>query len=180
MEKIQLRMILEILGRPKENVQNGLSSLIKRLSSEKGIRIIEETTHSPVDLKEQSGLFSAFSELVLEADSLDYFFGITFAYMPAHIEIISPEKISVTNQSLNELGNRLLMRLHDYDALAKKMVMDRDILMKKLYEVAPHLFKKDKVEHHLGIDNKDSPVPGKKKPDKKQEKKFPGKKSRKK
>jgi hypothetical protein len=155
MNKIQVRIILEILGRPAENVQQGLSSLIKRISSESGVRIIEETTHAPIEVKTAKDLYSSFSELVLELDSLDYYFGILFAYMPSHVEIITPENLSISNQNLNELGNRILQRLHEYDSIAKKMVMDRDILMKKLYEVAPHLFKKDKLEAHLGIDSKE-------------------------
>jgi|GEM_PF-1150016 len=142
MEKIQINMILEILGRPAGNVQEGLKSLIVRLTGEKGVKILSQTIHSPAPVKDSNDLFTAFAELTLELDSLSNYFGIIFAYMPANVEIISPEKIILDNQELNFLGNKILQRLHDYDAIAKKMIFDRDFLLNKLKEAAPQLFKK--------------------------------------
>lgn len=141
-EKVQVTMILEILGRPKENVLKALQTLIERIASEKGAVIIEQTIHEPLPVKDSKDLFTSFSELTLELDSLSLFFGVMFAYMPANIELITPEKFTLTNSELSQLGNKLLQRLHDYDAIAKKMIYERDIFANKLKEVAPNLFPK--------------------------------------
>ena len=45
------------------------------------------------------------------------------------------------NDYLNFLANRLLLRLHDYDAITKNMIAERNIAISKLKEIAPHLFK---------------------------------------
>ena len=136
-------MIIEILGRPKENVSNAMKTIVDKLSSEKGVKLLEQKLHEPVPVEDAKDLFTTFSEILVEFDSPDTYFWIMFAYMPSNMQVISPEKISITNVDLTVLGNRLIQRLHDYDAVVKKTLAERDMLARKLHEVAPHLFKKE-------------------------------------
>ena len=85
--------------------------------------------------------FTSFAELELEFESLNLLFGSIFAYMPANVEIIKPEKLTLTNTDLSDLTGKLTGRLHDYDAITKKAMTEREMLVHKLKEVAPHLFK---------------------------------------
>jgi hypothetical protein len=140
-EKIQAHLILEILGRPAEHIKEALNELLKKLGTEKGIKIISQDVREPNPIKD-SDLFTSFADITVELDSIDQFFGIIFAYMPAHIEIIYPEDLSLTNFQFNDLGNRILSRLHEYDALAKKIVFERKVLIDKLKEKAPYVFEK--------------------------------------
>ncbi len=142
MDKLQATMVLEILGRPAEHIKNALSSLVERLGSEKGVKVTEKMIHEPVDVKESKDLYTTFAEVSVELDSLANYFGILFAYMPAHIEIIYPTNFKLSNAEFNELGNKLLARLHEYDAITKKSIYERNFVMKKLKEIAPNLFKK--------------------------------------
>ncbi len=141
MAKFQANMILEILGRPQEHVKEALNALVTKLGSENGIKLLEKTHHEPIPVENSKDLFTAFAELTLELESLNNYFGIMFAYMPAHIELVQPEKITLGNIDLNELGNKLIQRLHDYDAITKKALVENEILVKKLQEIAPNLFK---------------------------------------
>ena len=68
------------------------------------------------------------------------YYGIIFAYMPSNIEVLSPQEVTLSNADFNEITGILTQRLHDYDAIAKRMVSERHILEQKLREVAPHLF----------------------------------------
>lgn len=140
-EKIQAHLILEILGRPAQHIKDALNELLKKLDSEKGIKVISKDEHEPVPIKD-SDLFTSFADVTVELDSMQQYFGIMFAYMPAHIEIISPENFNLSNFQFNELGNRLLSRLHEYDAITKKVIFERNILVEKLKQAAPHLFEK--------------------------------------
>jgi len=142
MEKIQLRAILEILGRPPEHISTALQQLIEKIKKEKGIKLIDETHHAPIPIKDSPDLYTSFAEIMLELDDLNIVFGFLFQYMPANIEIISPENLKLTNQEMNVAVNHLAERMHQYDAITKKMIAERDAAMKKLFEVAPHLFKK--------------------------------------
>ena len=140
MEKILVNIVIEILGRPAEHVKEALNTMIVKLKTEKGTRVIETKNHEPVPVEKSNGLFTSFSEISLEFDSLSHFLGVIFAYMPAHIEMISPERVTLTNTDMNEVVNRIVLRLHDYDAITKKAMYEQQILIKKLQEVAPHLF----------------------------------------
>jgi hypothetical protein len=140
MEKIHVFLVLEILGRPKEHVKEALNTLVVRMGSEKGVKIINKTYHDPVPVEGSKELFTAFAEVGLELESLSEYLGIVFAYMPSNIEVVKPEKLVLTKSDLNQLANTLTQRLHNYDAITKQTIAERDAVIKKLYEYAPHLF----------------------------------------
>lgn len=141
MEKIKAQIVIEILGRPVEHVTTAINQLIEKLGIEKGVKIVDKTIHEPNPV-EKSDLFTTFADITVELDSLANYFGVVFAYMPSHIEIISPEEFAVKNFNLTELGNNLLSRLHHYDSITKTLMVDRNNLLNKLKEVAPQLFVK--------------------------------------
>ena len=142
MEKIQANFVLEMLGRPKENVESAMSGLVTQLSKDKGLKLINKTLHDAVPAEKTPDLFTTFCELLIEFDTSEDLLQSVFKYLPANIEVIKPEKVSISNHDFNFLTNRLAQKLHQYDAILKNTLMQRDILAKKLKEVAPHLFKK--------------------------------------
>lgn len=140
-EKLEVIMILELLGRPPEHLEEGLKTLVTKLSSEKGIKIKEKVFHPPTPIKDSKDLFTAFAEITAEFNELGNFFGIIFAYMPSHIELIKPESIKLSNSDLNDTGNKLIQRLHSYDAIVKNTLNERDFLLEKLKDAAPEIYK---------------------------------------
>ncbi len=159
MAKLNVILIIEILGRPADHVKEALNTLVVKLGSEKGVTIINKTYHDPTPVKDSQNLFTAFAELELELDSIENYLGIIFAYMPSHIEIIHPEKFQFTNTELNDLGNKLIERLHNYDAVVKNVLAEREELLTKLKEVAPQFFMQQpqqKKEEELKKDKKKS------------------------
>jgi len=158
-DKIHASMIIEILGRPPEHIKEALDTLVKKLGTEPGIKVIGSKIHEPTLVGDSKDLYTTFAEVDVEFNSLANYFGVMFAYMPANIEIISPETITLQNLDLNELGNRLLSRLHDYDAVTKKLIYERKFLVEKLHEFAPHLFKEKSEKEN----NKEEKAPEDKK-----------------
>jgi len=140
MEKIHISLVLEILGRPKEHIKEALRNLVTRMASEKDVKMLNKEYHDPVPAENSKDLFTTFAEIELELVSLEDYLAILFTYMPAHVEVISPEKLTITNSRLNELGNALIQRLHHYDALTKRALVDKDLAINKLKQIAPHLF----------------------------------------
>lgn len=141
MAKLEASLILEILGRPKENVITALQMVVENLEKEKGVKVVKKTLHEPLPV-ENSDLFTSFAEIDVELDSIMAYLSVIFGHMPSNIQIMHPEKITLDNIELNELGNALVQRLYKYDALTKGIVAERDMLAQRLYQVAPHLFKK--------------------------------------
>lgn len=153
MEKLQAHLILEVLGRPAGNVTTALTGLAEKMKNEKGVKIKGNKIHAPVLVKDSKDLYTSFMEVDVEFDAVENYFGVLFAYMPSNMELIYPEKIDLTNSDLNNIANQISSRLHNYDAVTKKVIFERDILAAKLKEIAPHLFEKKE-----DIENKDKIV----------------------
>jgi len=154
MDKIQASLVLEILGRPAEHVKEALIGVVKTIGEEKGINITKKEFNDPIPAQNSKNLFTTFVNLDVDLDTLDNYFGLLFTYMPSHIELINPEKITYTNAQINELGNAIVQRLHHYDSITKRAMIDKETYEKKLKEVAPHLFKKVTKKEAEEIENK--------------------------
>jgi len=154
MEPIRALMIVEMIGRPKEHLEETLKDYTKKISSEKGITLINEKIHEPKKIehkkeeaedKKEAGneteLFSTFAEIELESKDITAMMRIIFAYMPSHIEIISPEQIELKNINFNELFNEVIRRMHEYDGIAKSMIMQNKIMKEKFQEILSNLQK---------------------------------------
>ena len=172
--KLEINLILEIMGRPAEHVKQSLVNLIMKMASDKGVKLIGKEIHDPVKLENSQDLYTAFAEVSLELDSIANYLQIIFNYMPSHIELVRPADIVFSNRDLNELANALVSKLHQYDSIAKNSMVEKDILMKKLYEVAPQLFKRpdgEVPEIRRVVDKVNEEVKEKKKDSKKSAKK---------
>lgn len=134
-EKIEAVVILEVIGRPPEHLTETLNKLADEIGKEKDTKIKNKKVNEPVLMKEQKDFYVSFIELELEVKEMVNIAIIIFKYMPAHIEIISPEKIEMKNNEWNEIFNETLRRLHAYDEVARVMQMEKDILEKRLKEI---------------------------------------------
>ena len=138
-EKIRATFILEILGRPKEHLVSSLNEIIEKIDSENGIKIIEKKVHEPKKLEKgedefakKQEIFTSFSEIEAEFEKLEDLIKIIFNYMPSNIEIISPEKLNISNLFLGEILTSIMLRLHKYDEIAKTILFEREEMIKKI------------------------------------------------
>lgn len=127
-------MILEVIGKPPEHLNNTLNELIEQLDKEKGVSVTSKKINEPELMKNQKEFYTNFAEIELEIEEMFQLAILMFKYMPAHIEIISPEIVALTNNGWNEILNELVRRLHGYDEVARVMQNEKAILEKKLRE----------------------------------------------
>src|SRR3989338_5009579 len=142
MDKIHASFVLEILGRPKEKVEEALQILVKRIGEEKGIKMIVQKLNEPIPVGASSSLFTSFAEVELEFESMELLIAALFAYLPSHIKIFKPEKLTLTNSSLAEIASAIVQRLHNYDAITKKTIGDKEFVLQRLKAVAPEEYKR--------------------------------------
>ena len=138
--KIRVIMMLEVIGKPPEHLIAALEDLIKNLDEEKGISVQKKDIKEPKPIEPKEGappsdFYTTFAEVELELEEISSLAYLMFRYMPAHLEIISPESISLTNNRWNELFNELSRRLHGYDEVARVLQIEKSILEKKLKEL---------------------------------------------
>ncbi|MBW3014986.1 hypothetical protein KY330_01035 [Candidatus Woesearchaeota archaeon] len=115
---VRVRAILELLGKPKEHVEEIARALIKKLKESN-----EFTVHNEFfsDTEQKEHLFSLFVEIEFEAKKFEDLFGFCFDYMPSSIEIISPEEFKLNAAELTGYLSDLQAKLHNTEMVTKKL-----------------------------------------------------------
>ena len=134
-ENINAILILEIMGTPAEHLVETLEEIIKKISETKGVKLIKKTIHEPKEIKEKKNFYHTFTEIEIQAEEPIILVNLIFNYMPAHIEIITPEKIKITNQDFNDIFNELARKLHGYEEVARVIDMEKKVLENKLRQI---------------------------------------------
>ncbi|MBR9701663.1 hypothetical protein GOV13_01950 [Candidatus Pacearchaeota archaeon] len=147
---IRAVMILEVLGKPPKHLNETLENLIKQIDEEKHVEVkrkriseakkLEDSTKNLKNFdKDQmtsiKGFYTNFAEVEVEVEDILNLVILMFKYMPAHIEIVSPELIALTNNGWGDIMNELVRRLHGYDEIARVLQVERTMLENKLKEV---------------------------------------------
>jgi hypothetical protein len=135
-KKITAMLILEIMGRPAEYINETLKNIVKTISEEKGIIVKEAKISEPAEIKERKDFYTSFAELEIETEEVLYLAVLIFKYMPAHVEIISPPNILLSNSSWNDVFNEITRRLHGYEEIARILQTEKKILENQLKTIA--------------------------------------------
>ncbi|MEK6916473.1 MAG: hypothetical protein AABW92_01900 [Nanoarchaeota archaeon] len=106
---IQIRGILEVVGRPKKHVQDSLKNHLKKIKEVKEFEILNEHIETA---EKQEDLFSAFAEVEILVKNMDSLLSFCFDFMPSSIEIIAPETLILKNHTLIGFLNDLQIRMH--------------------------------------------------------------------
>lgn len=141
---IRSTIILEIIGTPPEHLVKTLEEMIKSIGEEKGVTVTGKKINEPIKIKESKEFFTTFAEIDLEVEDILYLTILMFKYMPAHIEILEPEFIALTNNGWTDILSELTRRLHGYEEVARMLQLQNSKMQKKLSELIPE--KKDSKE----------------------------------
>ena len=163
-EPINAIIIVEMMGKPADFLKKAVSEVPESIGKEKGIKVLGKKISEVKEIKD-STLFSTFAEIELEAETIQNLMIIIFLYMPSHTDIVYPENLRISNHDLSVLFNELSRRLHQYDGITKRLVVEKRILEAKLAEL-------------VGMGKK--PEAAEKKEDKKRNNKKPKKQTKKK
>lgn len=128
-------MIIEILGRPPEHLLETLKKLVEEMGNEKDVEIVSKEIREPVLVKDSKDFYTTFAEIEVKVSEISRLVFLMFKYMPSHLEIISPENVSLKNNSFNEIFNELLRRLHSYDEIARVLQVENQKLAIELREL---------------------------------------------
>ena len=134
---IKASLIIEVLGRPPEHLIETLEDIVKKIDEEQGVKVLEKKIKEPTLMKDQKDFYTGFVEIEVEVEDILNLAILLFKYMPAHVEIIEPELIALTNNGWNDVFNEIMRRLHGYDEVARVAQIEKDILEKKLKSLMP-------------------------------------------
>ncbi len=136
-KNILASFILEVIGKPAEHLKEVLKDIIKKVDEEKGVKVTSSKIHEPHPLKDNEQFFTSFADIEIEVEETLNLIKIMFMYMPAHVEIIHPELIALTNNKWSDVLTELTLKLHEYDETARILQNQKAILIKKLQELQP-------------------------------------------
>jgi len=128
---IRAILMLEVLGRPPAYVKEILSNITNEIGKQKDVKILSKKIAEPKELKDNNNLYTSFAEIEVETE-LIRLMAIIYNFMPSHVEIITPEEITMSNTDANIFMNELITRLHKYDEIAKSILMEKQILAEKI------------------------------------------------
>lgn len=134
-KKVEAIFILEVIGSPKEHLVTTLEEIIKKISEEKNVEVVSKKIHEPNELKDKKGFFTTYAEVEISVEELLSLAILMFKYMPAHIDILYPENINLTNNNFAEILNELTRRLHGYEELARVFQFEKKRLENKINEL---------------------------------------------
>ncbi|MHA1988831.1 MAG: hypothetical protein ACW98D_19605 [Promethearchaeota archaeon] len=126
---IRCRIILEMLGKPKEHIEKTLKGFVEKIKQDTSYMVIKEEF---AEAKEQETMWSSFVELEMVFNDIKSLLPFCFDYMPSSIEVIKPENINVKQNDLSNFLNDLQGRLHHVDMIAKKLKAETVVLKKNL------------------------------------------------
>jgi len=141
---IRVALILEMIGRPAEHLTESMKKILDQMEEEKDTKIISSDIKEPQEMKDNKDFFTTFCEVEIEVEQIANLAILIFKYMPAHIEVIEPELIALTNNGWNDILNEVARRLHGYDEVARVLQYRNAELEKKLKEVSEE--KENKVK----------------------------------
>lgn len=137
-QKIVARAIVEMLGAPKEHIEETLKMYINKIKEESDIKVVKE--HYAEAEKREDNLFSIFVELELETTDIAHIIWFCFDYMPASMEILEPEEISYKQRDFTDFLNDLQGRLHKYDMLIKNLSAENKVLKRNSLTLGKNTF----------------------------------------
>ena len=121
---IKANTIIEIVGKPKEHIIEVMDKAVSLIKTNNSFRYISHSTETPHSIPQSDKIFSTFSEFEIEFPDLLSLSGFCFDFMPSSIEIIEPENIKTKSSELNDTLNDLLAKLHQYDMVLKKYILE--------------------------------------------------------
>jgi len=126
---IRCKVIIEILGKPKEHVEKTLRMYVDKIKQDQDLAILNVDFSNA---EEKDKLFAIFAEIEMVVKGIPKLIGFCFDYMPSSIEISKPEEFTMKASTINDFINDLQARLHSVDMIVKNQRNENDFLRKNM------------------------------------------------
>lgn len=124
-DTVLARVIIEMLGAPKEHIEKTMKDYIAKLKKEQAVVKAEIAEAEPV---EEQKIFATHADLEIKFDGLADLLDFCFESMPSSVEVVEPGELSIPLNKLNAFLNDLQARLHEVDAIVKTGKMQQQVL----------------------------------------------------
>ncbi|MBI2041185.1 MAG: hypothetical protein HYT16_03730 [DPANN group archaeon] len=130
--KIKASMIVEIAGSPQEHINYALNLMSEQFCKDMTeVKILNKKVTQSEKMPQSERVFSGFCEFEIEVPDLAVLFVICKDYLPSSVEIYEPDSILFHREHMTEMFNDFAARLHDYDAMAKTLTLQKRFLLEE-------------------------------------------------
>ncbi len=129
-KEIRARVIIEVVGMPKEHVSETLNKLIEKVREDNELVLEKQEVFEPIELQEMK-LFSSFVEADIKFPGIDKLVGFCFDFTPSSIEILEPMSFIFDAKFLNSMLNDFITKLHKYTMLIRNLDAEYALLKKE-------------------------------------------------
>ncbi|MFC1768933.1 hypothetical protein ACFLZX_04180 [Nanoarchaeota archaeon] len=148
-EHIRAKIIIEVVGKPKEHVDKAINSYVEKIKTDADFVLLNTKF---AEITEQGKLFSTYVELEIVIKGITSLIGFCFDYMPSSVDIVKPESLAISNRELNAVINDLQAKLHNVDMVAKSRAVENDILKRNLKTMIQNMILVVLVKRELTLD----------------------------
>ncbi|MBU0667280.1 MAG: hypothetical protein ABIC91_05095 [Nanoarchaeota archaeon] len=154
---IRANVIFEVIGTPKEYVENALKSYVEKLKNDEEIIFVHEKFEQA---EKQDTHWSTFAEVEMLIKGLEKVTWICFNFMPASIEILEPETLMFKPSKLTNWINDLLAKLHEISIVAQQVGEQNKLMVKNMNALVRNsiltcmdfgLTKADEIAKKIGV-----------------------------
>ncbi len=129
-QKIVCRAIIEMLGSPKEHIEGTMKKYVDKIEEDyKKIKLVDKYI-SEAEEDEEKKLYSVFSEVEMEVESLGDLSWFCLDYMPSSVEIVEPDKLEYNTTDFSHFLNDLLAKLHKIGKELKRFNIQNQTLLR--------------------------------------------------
>ena len=130
--ELQIKAIIEILGTPKEHVEETLQKVLTELGNRKGVTILSKEI---AETKQLEKFFSTYVDVELKLTDMDKMIDICFDFLPSSIEILEPERINVEAYKIAGFMNDLLAKLHQHSMIIRNLHAENLLMKEQLKKI---------------------------------------------
>ena len=128
-KEIRARIIIEVVGLPKEHVSETLNKLIEKIKENNELVLERQEIFEPIELKEMK-LFSSFVEADIKFNCIEQLLGFCFDFTPSSVEVLEPLSFIFDAKFLNGMLNDFVTKLHRYTMLLRNLDAEYALLKK--------------------------------------------------
>ncbi len=126
---IHTNVIFEIVGNPKDYVENAIKSYLEKLKAEENIIIVNQEVEPA---EKQDALWSTFAEVELLVKNLETLTWFCMNFMPASVEIMGPETLVFKARDLTNWLNDMLSKLHEIAMLSQQVGQQNKMMLRNV------------------------------------------------
>jgi hypothetical protein len=125
---LKIRVIFEIIGKPKEHIENTMKAYLESIKAENDLYTLETEIENAEQLEDD--MFGVVGELELLIPSIDKISWLAINFSPASIEVIQPEKLLLEQKEITHWVNDYLAKLHEIGIIQKSMQSQQEGLIR--------------------------------------------------